>query len=164
MATSSEPFSRPDDEPGDSIWAWNDFSLATDDAAMLLRRLCMWAVFVSRTALSILRLWYHLTGTSILAISWDIISLVADFLVTGVSLAQISRVKGIRRIPVFGLRLNRRRFDIFLFLCAVHYIVILTMTLDGWWKVSYDSWSMLWYALPQILATRTQEELGQVKA
>ncbi|RSM12337.1 hypothetical protein CEP52_002554 [Fusarium oligoseptatum] len=110
MATSSEPSSRPDDESRDSIWAWNDFSLATDDAAMLLRRLCMWAIFVSRIALSLLRIWYHLTGTSILAISWDVISLVADFLVTGVSLAQISRVKGIRRIPVFGLRLNRRRF------------------------------------------------------
>ncbi|KAL2687887.1 hypothetical protein Neosp_005456 [[Neocosmospora] mangrovei] len=95
------PCSRPDDEPCNCCWTWDGFSLATDDEAMLLRRLSMWTILIARTMMSILRIFYHLNSNSVvLWIIWDVIS---------------------------G---NRRRFDISLFALAIIQVIMLIFSLD----------------------------------
>ncbi|KAH7249539.1 hypothetical protein MRS44_007171 [Fusarium solani] len=152
-----EPCSRPDGEPCDCCWTWNDFSLATDDEAMLQRRLSMWTILAVRTMMSILRIFYHLNGTSVvLWITWDVVSGVADFSLAGLALSSISKVKGQRKVPMLGTYMNRRRFDISLFVLAIVQVTILMVSLE---KPSYDTMGMVWLAIPKIIASQPKEEL-----
>ncbi|KAI8718245.1 hypothetical protein NCS52_00602700 [Fusarium sp. LHS14.1] len=150
------PCSRPDEEPCDCCWTWDDFSLSTDDEAMLLRRLFMWTILIARTMMSILRIFYHLNSNSVvLWIIWDVISGVTDSSMTGLALSSISKVKGQRRIPILGFYMNRRRFDISLFALAIIQVIMLMVSLD---KPSYDSMGMVWLFLPKIIASQPKEK------
>lgn len=104
-----EPCSRPDGEPCDCCWTWNDFSLATDDEAMLQRRLSMWTILAVRTLMTILRIFYHLRSSSALLIIWDVVSGLADFSLAGLALSSISKVKGQRKVPILGTYMVRSK-------------------------------------------------------
>ncbi|KAM6527689.1 hypothetical protein FALCPG4_008738 [Fusarium falciforme] len=150
-----EPCSRPDGEPCNCCWTWNDFSLATDDEAMLQRRLSMWTILAVRTLMSISRIFYHLRGSSALLIIWDVVSGLADFSLAGLALSSISKVKGQRKVPMLGTYMNRRRFDISLFVLAVVQVTILMVSLE---KPSYDTMGMVWLVIPKIIASQPQQD------
>ncbi|UPL01457.1 hypothetical protein LCI18_012391 [Fusarium solani-melongenae] len=150
-----EPCSRPDGEPCDCCWTWNDFSLATDDEAMLQRRLSMWTILAARTLMTILRIFYHLRASSALLIICDVVAGLADFSLAGMALSSISKVKGQRKVPILGTYMNRRRFDISLFVLAIVQVTILMVSLE---KPSYDTMGMVWLVIPKIVASQPRQD------
>ncbi|KAJ4214039.1 hypothetical protein FSOLCH5_015092 [Fusarium solani] len=57
---------------------------------------------------------------------------------------------------MLGTYMNRRRFDISLFVLAIVQVTILMVSLE---KPSYDTMGMVWLAIPKIIASQPKEEL-----
>ncbi|KAK8108459.1 hypothetical protein PG984_014260 [Apiospora sp. TS-2023a] len=148
-----------------TCWAfsWEAYSLNTSDKAQLCRRICMWAILLVRTAMSVLgivrdALWGHFVSVVI----FSILAVLGFFFIAW-CLAQIGEVRGRRR--VLGIMVGRWHFDIFLALFGVIHVGILIAAIFPASQVGLSiSWLVMWAAIFAVawIATWPPEQDSQV--
>ncbi|KAH7126580.1 hypothetical protein B0J11DRAFT_281027 [Dendryphion nanum] len=126
-----------------SCWSisFHSYSLKTSDKIVLARRICMIAILVIRTAVSVLTIIGHAWGGRLLSLIMGTIFAVIGFFFIAWCLAVIGDAKGTRK--VFGFNVERLHFDIFLALFAVIHIgVFISAFFDN--GGSLVSWLVMW--------------------
>lgn len=83
-----------------SCWSfsWESYSLNTSDPAVIIRRLCMWAILLVRTAISILSVMFRAYGGYIVSMALGVILGVLGFFFIAYCLALIGEVQGRRKV------------------------------------------------------------------
>ncbi|KAK6851494.1 hypothetical protein PG995_011619 [Apiospora arundinis] len=108
-----------------TCWAfsWGAYNLATSDKAQLVRRLCMWAILLARTAMSVWGIVRSALGGHIVSVVIYSILGVLGFFFIAWCLATIGEARGRRK--VLGIMVGRMHFDIFLAIFAIIHVGIL---------------------------------------
>ncbi|KAF2681812.1 hypothetical protein K458DRAFT_371751 [Lentithecium fluviatile CBS 122367] len=134
----------------------NSYSLRTSDKAVLARRICMIVVLGCRTAISVLGVIKNAFGMRIVSLILGIILGILGFLFVGWCLAQIGEAKGVR--VVFGKRVGRWHFDVFLIAIGVLHVGILIAAFFGMDGGELPAtWLVLWLLIWAVAWVTTWE-------
>ncbi|KAK8022051.1 hypothetical protein PG993_012818 [Apiospora rasikravindrae] len=148
-----------------TCWAfsWQAYSLATPDKAQLCRRICMWAILLVRTAMSILGIVRDALAAHVVSVIVYSILAVLGFFFIAWCLAMIGEVRGRRR--VLGVMVGRWHFDIFLAVVGIIHIGILLAAIIPSSQVGpIVPWLIMWVAIFAVawVATWPPEQDSQV--
>ncbi|KAK8123937.1 hypothetical protein PG999_003855 [Apiospora kogelbergensis] len=126
-----------------TCWAfsWSAYGLATSDKAQLCRRLCMWAILLVRTAMSVWGIVRDALGGRIVSVIIFSILGVLGFFFIAWCLAQIGEARGRRK--VLGVMVGRWHFDIFLAVFAVIHVGLLVGAAFSQFGLGI-SWLIMW--------------------
>ncbi|KAI1372547.1 hypothetical protein F4677DRAFT_247507 [Hypoxylon crocopeplum] len=142
-------------------FSWESYSLATDEKAVLARRLCMITTLGVRTALSILGVFFRAYSGSIGGMVVGSILAVLGFLFVAWCLAHIGEATGTWK--VFGINVGRWHLDIFLFASALIHIGIILGFFTGMGNIGFlVSWYGMWILIFAVswITTWTPEQPG----
>ncbi|KAK7936669.1 uncharacterized protein PG986_015107 [Apiospora aurea] len=148
-----------------TCWAfsWQAYSLGTADKAQLCRRVCMWAILLVRTAMSILGIVRDALAAHFVSVIIYSILAVLGFFFIAWCLAMIGEVRGRRR--VLGVMVGRWHFDVFLAVFGIIHVAVLLAAIFAGSRVGLGvSWLVMWVAIFAVawVATWPPEQDSQV--
>ncbi|KAF2123091.1 hypothetical protein BDV96DRAFT_681665 [Lophiotrema nucula] len=128
-----------------SCWtiSYHSYSLRTSDKAVLARRICMWIILATRTAVSILSIMWGAWGNMIVSVIIGTILALIGFFFIAWCLARIGDAEGSR--TVLGCKVGRWHFDIFVLILAILHVGLLIGAFFGVQGGALEgTWLILW--------------------
>ncbi|CAI6336196.1 unnamed protein product [Periconia digitata] len=131
-----------------SCWnfSYHSFSLRTSDRRTLYRRISMIVILLTRLALSIISIFFHLWGGELISVIVGSILTVLGFLFVAWCLTVIGEAQGGRK--VMGLMIRRGALDIFLWIVAeVHVALLIIGAFFGFGNWMSITWTVMWLVI-----------------
>ncbi|GJC83305.1 hypothetical protein ColLi_06143 [Colletotrichum liriopes] len=124
-------------------FSWEAYSLKTSDKAVLFRRICMYVILGTRTAMSVIGVVRDIVHAQVASFILGIILGVIGFFFIAWCLAVIGQAEGRRK--VLGIMVGRWHFDIFLLVTAFIHAALLVGSFFGLGSAGgYATWLIMW--------------------